>query len=382
MNRSVKYVPFTVGLAAALLAAPWSVSAQSRSDTTLSIDASATVEISSRGGDIRVRTGADGRLAVRSDGGEARSLVSGSGRAFRIDGSRDRLRGDVDLSVELPRGTVVLIRSHSGDISVAGTDADVEVRSTSGDIAVTNARQLRVATVAGDIIARTISDGVRISTTSGDIVLENVTGDVDVAGTSSDITLRDVTSRRVQIQVVSGDVRWTSGFDDSGRYEFNSHSGEVRLQVPANARALLDVQSFSGEVSTTDLPLILLPSPGAAQRDTTAAEQRERDRERSRLRDSVRRVLQDSMRRSDTSRNSRDSASWERNLERSVSQLVESVLSGVAESLSSLSLSFSDAGNSRARRFQLGAAGGPLVSVSTFSGNIVVGSADTGSRRR
>ncbi len=390
MNRSVNHSLWVFTLAAGMIATPSQASAQLRSDTTLSIDASATVEIISRGGDIRVRTGADRRLVVRSDNGDARTLVSGSGRSLRIDASRERARGDVDLSVELPRGTVVLLRTQNGDISVGGTGADVEVRSTSGDINVTDARQLRIANVAGDISARNITDGVRISTTSGDITLDNITGDVEVAGTSSDVTLRDITSRRVQVEVVSGDVYWAGAFDDAGRYEFNAHSGDVRLQVPNNARALLDVQTFNGEVSTTDLPLTLLPSPGASPRDTTRDTTREqqRDRERQRvrerdqMRDSLRRVLSDSMRRSNTARDRRDTASWERNLERSVSQLVESVLSGVAEGLSSMSFSFSDAGNSRVRRFQLGAAGGPLVSVSTFSGNIVVGSTNSSSRRR
>lgn len=390
MHRFVQVFSWSLGVAAGVVAAPFTLSAQMRSDTTLSIDASATVEIVSRGGDIRVRTGADRRLSVRSDGGDAQSLVSGSGRALRIDASGQRSRDNVDLSIELPRGTVVLLRTHNGDISVSGTEADVEVRSTSGDIEVIAARQLRIATVAGDISARNISDGVRISTTSGDITLDNVTGDVEVAGTSSDVTLRDITSRRVQVQVVSGDVYWAGAFDDAGRYEFNAHSGDVQLQVPANARALLDVQTFNGEVSTTDLPLTLLPSPGTSQRDATRdatresprQSTREQQRERDQLRDSLRRVLSDSMRRSDSARDRRDSASWERNLERSVAQLVESVLSGVAESLSSLSLKFSDATNSRAQRFQLGAAGGPLVSVSTFSGNIVVESSNNGSRRR
>ncbi len=389
MNRSVNYSSWVFALAASVAAAPLSVSAQIRSDTTLSMHASATVEIVSRGGDIRVRTGADGILAVRSDGGDAQSLVSGSGRAFRIDATGARSRGDVDLSVELPRGTVVLLRTQNAGISVSGTGADVEVRGTSGDISVTDARQLRISTVAGDITARDISDGVRISTTSGDITLDNVTGDVEVAGTSSDVTLRDISSRRVQVEVVSGDVTWAGAFDDAGRYEFNAHSGDVRLQVPENTRALLDVQTFNGEVRTTDLPLTMLPSSGAARgdssreitRDVPRNQQRERERERAQLGDSIRRAVTDSMRRSSGSRGTPDSASWERNLERSISQLVESVLGGLADNLSSLSLAFSDLSSSRARRFQLGAAGGPLVSVSTFSGDIVVGTTDRNVRR-
>ncbi len=401
MNRLINRSRLVLAVSAAVsvsMSVPWTLPAQMRSDTTVAIDASATVEIISQEGSIRVRTGADRRVVVRSDGGDARTLVSGSGRALRIDATGQRPRGLLDLSVELPRGTVVLLRTLNGDISVSGTGADVEIRSTSGDIAVSEARQLRIATVAGDITARDITDGVRIATTSGDITLNHVTGDVEVAGTSSDVSLREITSRRVQVQVVSGGVQWAGAFDDGGRYEFNAHSGDVRLQVPANARALLDVQTFSGEVSTTDLPLTLLPSPGAAPRDaareraanpssppapsSSMSTSRERERDRiQRTRDSVRRAVADSMRRNSAPQTNRDSASWERNLELSISQLVESVLTGLATNLSSLSLAFSDATSSRVSRFQLGADGGPLVSVSTFSGNVVVGTMDGRGRR-
>ncbi len=363
-------------VAASVMAA--SAHAQARLDTSLTIDASATVEVVVWSSDVAINTVAERRLRVRNSG-DSRVEVTGGGRSLRIDASQSRTRSDGTLTVDVPRGTTLLVRSQSGDVSVRGTGADVEVRTTSGDITVSDAARVRIDAVAGDISARNITDGVRVNSTSGDIRLDDVSGDVEISGTSSTVMMSAVSSRRVQVKVVSGDVRWNGRFADGGRYEFNAHSGDIRLIVPRATLALLDVRTFNGDITTTDLPLTLIPDPTAAERDRNA----ERDRDRLRaVRDSVERTLSDSMRRSRAPRTSRDSASFERNIERSVEQLVESVMRSVSVQLEALSLRFDGMSNSgRAQRFQLGGEGGPLVSVSTFSGDIIVGSTD-GSRPR
>ena len=368
MHSSSRLFAAVLALLGAGLLQP--LDAQSRRDTTFSIDASATVEVVSRSGDITIRSGQAGRVRVLQDSDD-RVLVSGSGRALRIESGSTRNRSSDDMEIEVPRGTIMLVRTQNGDISVQGTGADVEVRSTSGDIQVEDAARVRIETVTGDMQLTNITDGVRIGASSGDVTLADVTGDVEIGSTSSDVSMRDVSSRRVQVKVVSGDVRFAGSFSDAGRYEFSTHSGDVRLALPANTRALLDAQTFNGDITTTNLPLTLLPDPNAADREAA----RERDRERLRtVRDSVRRVVEDSMRDNRNARTRRDSMNWERNLERSVSQLVESVIGGLAAEMSSLASAFEGMSNRRVRRFQIGTAGGPLVSVSTFSGNVIVGS--------
>ncbi len=368
MHFSSRLFAASLGLLGAGLLQP--LHAQARNDTTFSIDASATVEVVSRSGDITIRTGRSGRVRVLQDSDD-RVLMSGSGRAIRIESGSTRNRSSDDMQIEVPRGTIMLVRTQNGDISVRGTGADVEVRSQSGDVFIDDAARVRIETVAGDMQLSNISDGVRIGASSGDVTLSGVNGDVEIGSTSSDVVMRDVSSRRVQVKVVSGDVRFNGSFSDAGRYEFSTHSGNVRLELPANTRALLDAQTFNGDITTTNLPLTLLPDLNAADREVA----RERDRERLRtVRDSVRRVVEDSMRDSRDARTRRDSMNWERNIERSVTQLVESVLGGLAGEMSALAARFEGMGNRRVRRFQIGSSGGPLVSVSTFSGNVIVSS--------
>jgi hypothetical protein len=353
------------------------VGAQARTDTTLAIDGNATVEVVGWADDVTVSTGTDRTLRVRGDG-DARVDVRGTRRAVLLDASGPR--GGGRLALVVPRGTTLLVRTQSGNVTVRGTGADVEVRSTSGDVLVEDAARLRVETMAGDISARDVRDGVRISATSGDVQLAAIDGDVEVTGTSTTVSLRDVSSRRVAVKVVSGDVRWAGPFSANGRYDFSAHSGDVRFTLPRTTRATLDVRTFNGDVSSRDVALTLVPDPVEAERTRARDQEREQQRQRVRaLRDSVERVLADSLRRDARSRDRR--GTWERDFERSVERMVESVMRGLAVGMESLAAQL-EAGTAglaergRGRRFTLGGDGGPLVSVSTFSGNVTFSSVE------
>jgi len=357
--------------------------AQVRSDTTVAIDASATVEIIGRAGNVTVRGTNDRQLRLRREG-DAQVSVRGGSRALIIDAAASRRRGSDELDLSVPRGTTLIVRTQSGDISVRGVGADVEVRTTSGNISVEDAARVRIETVAGDVSLRDVRDGARVSATSGDVELITVTGDVEVAATSSTVVLRDVDSRRVDVKVVSGDVRWTGPFAESGRYAFSAHSGDVRFVLPRNARATLDVRTFNGDVSSRDLPLTLVPDPSTAERDVVRVRDVVREREVNQLRiarDSIERLISDSLRRADRQRAGRGNPSFERDFEQSVERLVESVMRSVSRGMESLALSIDGAvPRDRARRFTIGRDGGPLVSISTFNGDIVFGTTDADRR--
>jgi hypothetical protein len=354
-----------------------SAGAQGRTDTNIALEASATVEIIGRTGDVTVRGANDRQLRVQQ-AGDAQVQVRGGGRALVLDATGSRSRGSEALDITLPRGTALIVRTQTGDISVRGVGADVEVRTTSGNVTVDDAARVRIETVAGDVSLRNVRDGARVNATSGDVELVSVTGDVEVSGTSSTVLLRDVDSRRVDVKVVSGDVRWTGPFAESGRYAFSAHSGDVRFVLPRNTRATLDVRTLNGNLSTTDLPLTLVPDPSAAERDADRA----RDVNQLRIaRDSIERLISDSLRRADRPRSGRDRSSVERDFEQSVERLVESVMRGVSRGMESLALSIDGAvANDRTRRFTLGRDGGPLVTISTFNGDIIFGTSESGRR--
>jgi hypothetical protein len=62
----------------------------------------------------------------------------------------------------------------------------------------------------------------------------------------------------VQVQVVQGEIFYDGTVTQNGRYEFNTHSGDVHLYLAESARGTLFMQSFSGTLESS-FPLVLQP---------------------------------------------------------------------------------------------------------------------------
>ncbi len=357
--------------ALALGAFPMAAAGAQGRDTTLALERGATVEVTGGSSHIVVTTGGDRQVRVRGSD-EARVSVRATGRSVLVNAPGRRTGAEVALVV--PRGTTLLLRTQSGDVSVVGTGADVEAETFSGDVRVEEAARVRVETVSGDVTVRGVREGARVEVTSGDVRVDDLEGDLEVRATSGSVLLRGVASRRVAVQVVSGDVEWTGALADDGRYEFGAHSGGVRLALPRGAHAALLVRTFSGEVDAGPFPLTLLPE--AAPRPRDREEQREQAEAREKLvalRDSLRRYASDSLRRARERVRSdeRGTSGWERDFERSVEGLVEGVVRGVATGMESV-LGAADqlVERGRGQRYTLGRGEGPRVTLSSFSGTI------------
>jgi DUF4097 and DUF4098 domain-containing protein YvlB len=114
-------------------------------------------------------------------------------------------------------------------------------------------------------------DGVRgetsIHTLSGDVTLNRAASTIEVETVSGDIDLGAITTRQIRTNSTSGDLTFAGTIVDGGRYEFQTHSGEIRLELPANVGAQLSLSTFSGEIDSA-FPITLIAGDhgiGAAQ---------------------------------------------------------------------------------------------------------------------
>jgi hypothetical protein len=62
----------------------------------------------------------------------------------------------------------------------------------------------------------------------------------------------------VRAETVSGSVEFEGRTERGGRYDFASHSGDVRLVLPQTLGALISVETFSGTIDS-DFPITLTP---------------------------------------------------------------------------------------------------------------------------
>jgi hypothetical protein len=240
---------------------------RSRIDTTIAFDKNGTVTVNAGSGDVIITGTTANTLHVRanSDDDDIRFDATRSS----VELSTARRGNDTKFEVTVPIGTRVVAKSQSGDISVRGTHGEVNVTAQSGDIVIDDVNgRLDVRSFSGDVTASNITGSVDITTQSGDLKLTDVRGDIEVGNTSGDITLRSVTAKLVRAKTTSGDVTYDGVIDGSGRYEFTSHSGDVRLHVPRDASAQLTVSTWSGEIES-DFPITLKPGDHAIGSSTS-----------------------------------------------------------------------------------------------------------------
>jgi hypothetical protein len=256
MNRSIirsLLVATTIaGVFGAGAATRAEAQSRSRLDTTFSFNKTGSVELGLMSGEISV-TGWN-RPEIKILAYSKRSMIetslSNSRVALNLRGQRN---GDGDSRYELmvPVGTRVTANSISGDISVKATAGETEISTVSGDVQLVDAvDRIAINTVSGDVHASKLRGRTRVEGVSSEISIEDVTGDLTAKAVSGDIVMRGIKSNSVRAETVSGEITYEGSVNSTGSYEFNAHSGDVRLAIPANTNAQLSLQTWSGEINS------------------------------------------------------------------------------------------------------------------------------------
>ena len=241
--------------------------AQSRLDTTFAFNKKGSVDLTELSGDVVVNAWDRNEARVRAyaERGRIRSSLSASRVSIDVEPVSGRT-GDSKLEVWVPVGARVVARSTSGDVTVKGTKAEVDAHSTSGDVVVSDATdRITIESVSGDVRGSQLNGDVRSESVSGTIEIRDASGPVRAETTSGDVSLLGVTSRSVFATTVSGEVEYDGTVDKDGRYEFHSHSGDIRLGIPETASAQFSIETFSGSLDS-EFPITLQPGQRATGR--------------------------------------------------------------------------------------------------------------------
>ena len=234
--------------------------AQSRLDTTFAFSKNGSVDLTEVSGDVVVNAWDRNEARVRAyaERGRIRSSLSSSRLSLEVEPVHGRM-GDSKMEVWVPVGARVVARSTSGDVTVKGTKAEVDARSTSGDVVVSNASdRITIESVSGDVHGSQLNGDVRSESVSGTIEIRDASGPMRAETTSGDVSLLGVTSASVFATTVSGEVEYDGTVDNNGRYEFHSHSGDIRLGIPESSSAQFSVETFSGSLDS-EFPITLQP---------------------------------------------------------------------------------------------------------------------------
>jgi DUF4097 and DUF4098 domain-containing protein YvlB len=248
---------------------------------TYKVGDGAALDLSHLAGDIRVTGGAGSDIRVDAtkrvrhrDPEQAKRLLE----ALRVDVNNfngrvevrtiypgrnafgNNISASVDYVIAVPVGAMVTLKSISGSVSVTNVKGEVRAETVSGDVNVSATPNVAIAkTISGDITAQNIG-----STTS--LVLSSISGSVlgtglkvralEAGSVSGNVRLVGSEVDRLEAKSVSGNIEFDAPLTKGGRYEFTSHSGNVRVMLTGNTGFELDADTFSGSVRS-DVPVTL-----------------------------------------------------------------------------------------------------------------------------
>ncbi len=232
----------------------------SRIDTVLTLSRNGTVEIELQSGEIIVSGTSGNQVRVRgaSERGQLRVDASPSHIEIGMRPPHGR-RYEAHVEVSVPEGTRLMVSGHSADVSIRGVRGEVDVVTMNGDVVIEDAStRVKFESVSGDIRLSRIQGNLRGEAVSGDVELIDATGEVDLETVSGDLTLQNVRSRSVRVETMNGEVEFEGPTQSGGRYDFSSHSGDVRLVLPGALGAMIAVETFSGSIDS-DFPITIEP---------------------------------------------------------------------------------------------------------------------------
>lgn len=250
---------------AAAVAAPTILSAQAdgrtRIDTIVPLNGNGTVDLSLISGTIDVSAWSRDQVKIEATTQEGSLRFSASrsrvGLSVDHEGRRNRRsRGRTIYKVVVPRGARLIMETVSGPITAKGVGGETTAESVSGTIEIEDAGSLSLESVSGGVRARNVRGRATGESVSGHVILENVRGNVEVESVSGPIRLSGITAKVVRAGTVSGPIQFSGGVDPGGKYQFESHSGTIRLALPEDAGARLSLETFSGSFRS-DFPVIL-----------------------------------------------------------------------------------------------------------------------------
>jgi DUF4097 and DUF4098 domain-containing protein YvlB len=127
--------------------------------------------------------------------------------------------------------------------------------------------------VSGDVLARDIGTqtALVLSTVSGTVVATGLkVRALEAASVSGDVRITGSQVERLEANSVSGNIEFDAPLAKGGRYEFTSHSGNVRILLTGNTGFELDADTFSGSVRS-DVPVTLRSIGRTEQRERRAS---------------------------------------------------------------------------------------------------------------
>ena len=230
-----------------------------QTDTLIAVDDATRLRIENRGGSITVTTWDRAEIRIRAEHSRRTTIEVRRRRSgvISLEGEAGRRGGFatiVDYELTVPRTLDLSLEGWATDVSVEGSNAEIDVETFQGDITIIGGRgsvsaetttgEIRIENVSGVIEASSVAEDVHISDSSGEIYAESVGGN---------ITLENLSAIIIEAGTVGGRVSFDGTVEDGGDYFFGSNGGTVSISIPEGSNVEVSLASIHGSISS-DFP--------------------------------------------------------------------------------------------------------------------------------
>ena len=239
-------------VAAAILFASPAV-AQKKIERKLPLGMEGALRIVNMVGSVVVHGWNKDTVLVRGTLGAGDSFFMGGGykgAKMFVESVNDRDPKPARLEVWVPARIRLWVKTATANIDVSGVDGGLDLYVVSGTIDVTgNPHELNAEAIDGDIHITGSPPWVRAKNASGTIVFQGASSDAAFSTVSGAVKVDGGVFERIKIETVTGNISFSGRLDRSGAFDFDTHSGNVDLAIPATMGASFSVMTIAGSIT-------------------------------------------------------------------------------------------------------------------------------------
>jgi DUF4097 and DUF4098 domain-containing protein YvlB len=156
---------------------------------------------------------------------------------------------DVDLRIDVPKGSHIRAKTINGPIRVRDIEGRLSLHAANGKIDVKGEPiEAHLETVNASIDFKGKDSRVDARTVNGRIDLRGVKGEVVASTMNGSIRVRGDVVDRVDLRTLAGSIDLEVELAPGARAHAKSYNGSITFTLPEDTSARFDVQSFSGSI--------------------------------------------------------------------------------------------------------------------------------------
>lgn len=236
----------------AILAGSLAIGMAQQMDTTFAVRNGGTLELEAINGIVTVDTWDRPAMRVRAThGGRTGIELEQQGSTVSIEAETRGMSRPVTFEITVPRSYNVDIEGVNLQVTVDGIQGSTTIENVVGPVVVRDVTgPVDVESASGSITIERARGNVEVATVNQAIQIIGVRGSIDAETGNGSIVMRDVDASAVSATTVNGLVDYDGAVHDGGRYFLAAHNGSIRMAIPEQTNARIDIETHNGRVES------------------------------------------------------------------------------------------------------------------------------------